>query len=142
MQEWDLNSVLDRLVAADSSWLTTVRPDGRPHSAPVWHVWNGGRFYVVTQPKAVKAANIRRNQAVVLSHPDPHAVIIVDGRAQFVEGLTRELQPLFQEKYAWDIAADKDYTAVIAIEPLKVLAWPEEGAGHRRRWQGSDLAGL
>src|SRR5690606_25787423 len=29
----------ERLVKSHDYWLTTVRPDGRPHVMPVWGVW-------------------------------------------------------------------------------------------------------
>ena len=29
----------ERLIASHAYWLSTVRPDGRPHAIPVWGVW-------------------------------------------------------------------------------------------------------
>ena len=43
-----LNSVLLARVA-------TVRPDGRPHVAPIWYLWEDGCFYFETSRSAVKA---------------------------------------------------------------------------------------
>lgn len=142
MKDLQLADVLARFAAADSSWLSTVRSDGRPHAAPVWHVWTAGRFFVVTKPAAVKVANIRHNPAVTLTHPDPHAVIIVDGYAAIVEAQQEGLRPFFQAKYDWDIVADEQYNTVIAIKPVKLLAWPEQGAAYRQRWRGAALDGL
>ena len=31
-------------------WLTTVRPDGRPHTVPVWFLWDGETFLIFSQP--------------------------------------------------------------------------------------------
>jgi hypothetical protein len=142
MTDNELFDIVQRFAAADCSWLTTVRPDGRPHSAPVWHVWAQGKAYVVTKQTAVKVANIRHQADVVLTHPDPHAVIIIDGEAQIVEGMVERLQPLFQAKYDWDIAADGDYDTIIAVAPNKLLAWGEEGAAYRKRWTGKQLRSI
>lgn len=139
MTNLDLPSIIKRFAGADCSWLSTVHPDGRPHSAPIWHVWTNSRIYIVTKPSAVKVNNIRHNPNVVLTHPDPHKAIIIDGEALIVQGLTELLRPLFKAKYDWDIATDGDYTAVVEVTPHKLLAWGEEGAGHRVRWAGEDL---
>ena len=47
--------------------LTTVRPGGGPHVAPVWFLWEAGRVYVIAGNTAVKVRNIRANPAVALS---------------------------------------------------------------------------
>ena len=142
MADLNLQTIIDRFATADCSWLSTVRPDGRPHAAPIWHIWTNARAYIVTKPTAVKVAGIRRNPAVVLTHPDPHCAIIIEGRAEIVHGMVGLLYPFFKAKYDWDITTDEAYTTVIEITPLKLLAWGEKGAGHRQRWTGDDLAAL
>ena len=142
MTNLDLQTVIQRFNEADCSWLGTVRPDFRPHSAPVWHVWTGSRAYIVTKSTAVKVNNIRHHASVVLTHPDPHKAIIIEGQAQIVQGKTNLLRPLFKAKYNWDIATDEAYNTIIEITPLKLLAWGEEGAGHRKRWTGEEILTL
>ncbi len=139
MTDLDLKPIIQRFATADCSWLTTIYPDSRPHSAPIWHVWTGGRIYIVTTPTAVKVRNIRHNSAVTITHPDPHSAIIIEGRAQFADHLAGQLRILFEAKYDWDIVADEDYRTIIEIIPEKILAWGEEGAGHRRRWRGEEV---
>ncbi len=134
-----LFNIVQRFANSDCSWLTTVRPDGRPHSTPVWHVWVEGKAYVVTKHTAVKVANIRHKVDVVLTHPDPHRAIIIDGRAQIVTNMADRLQPLFLAKYDWDIANDDGYNTIVAVTPTKLLAWGEEGAAYRKRWTGKQL---
>ena len=139
MTDLDLPSIIQRFATANCSWLSTVRPDGRPHSAPVWHIWTGSRAYLVTKSTAVKVNNIRHYTGVVLTHPDPHKAIIIEGQAHIVQGKTNLLRPLFKAKYDWDIATDEDYNTIIEITPQKLLAWGEEGAGHRKRWTGEEV---
>jgi general stress protein 26 len=135
-----LETVLDKFAKSECSWLVTVRPSGKPHSAPVWHVWHGGRIYVVAQETAVKTRNIQANPFVTITYPDPMDVIIIEGEARLVAGLTAVLQPHFQQKYEWDIASDEAYTAVIEITPTKLTAWGAAGAAVRQTWSGADLA--
>jgi general stress protein 26 len=139
MTNLDLQTVIQRFAEADCSWLSTVRPDSRPHSAPVWHIWTGSLAYIVTKPSAVKVNNIRHCADVVLTHPDPHKAIIIEGQARIVLDKTNLLRPLFEAKYDWDIVADEEYNTIIEITPQKLLAWGEEGAGHRKRWTGEEV---
>ncbi len=36
----------ERLRSNEMVWLTTVRPDGRPHSVPVWFLWDGATVLI------------------------------------------------------------------------------------------------
>jgi len=134
-----LRVLVERFANADCSWLSSVRPDGRVHSAPMWHVWHQGRVYVVASAKAVKTRNIAKNPSVVLTHPDPHDALIIEGWATTANALRTEVQPLFQAKYAWNIATDTTYDTVIEITPTKLIAWGQHGAG---RWSGTDVIGV
>jgi uncharacterized pyridoxamine 5'-phosphate oxidase family protein len=42
-------------------WLSTVRPDGRPHVTPLLGVWLHGGLYFCTGPAERKAKNLSRN---------------------------------------------------------------------------------
>lgn len=55
-----------RLAQAEIYWLATVRPDGRPHVAPLIAVHLGGAVYFCTGESERKAKNIALN---------PHCVI-------------------------------------------------------------------
>jgi hypothetical protein len=123
-----------RFSEAECSWLSSVRPSEKVHSAPVWHVWHEGRVYVVTQETAVKVRNIAQNPSVVITHPDPMEPIIIEGTAVLVVGMVEELRPSFQQKYEWDIATDDAYQAIIQITPTKIIAWQQGGKGSFR-WQ-------
>lgn len=55
------------LVDAELYWLTTVRPDGRPHVTPLIGVWNEGGLYFCTGPAERKAKNLSQNANCVLT---------------------------------------------------------------------------
>jgi general stress protein 26 len=55
------------LRTAELSWLTTVRPDGRPHVTPLITVWRDGALHFVTGVDERKARNLESNRNVVLT---------------------------------------------------------------------------
>jgi general stress protein 26 len=55
------------LERAEVYWLTTVRPDGRPHVTPLIAVWLGGALYFSTGPDERKAKNLAENSHCVVT---------------------------------------------------------------------------
>jgi general stress protein 26 len=58
---------LGDLSSAEIYWLTTVRPDGRPHVTPLIAVWLDGALYFCTGPDERKAKNLAQNSQCVLT---------------------------------------------------------------------------
>jgi PPOX class probable F420-dependent enzyme len=56
---------LERLQNDIIIWLSTVRPDGRPHLVPVWFLWDGQTILIFSKPDQ-KIRNLRQNPAVML----------------------------------------------------------------------------
>lgn len=57
----------ERLEKAEVYWLTTVRPDGRPHVTPLVSVWLESALYFCTGPSERKAKNLERNSHCVIT---------------------------------------------------------------------------
>jgi general stress protein 26 len=55
------------LADAELSWISTVRPDGRPHVTPLLTVWSDGALHFSTGPEERKARNLAENPHVVLT---------------------------------------------------------------------------
>ncbi|MFQ5614590.1 MAG: pyridoxamine 5'-phosphate oxidase family protein [Anaerolineae bacterium] len=94
---------MDSNPAALSSF---VRPDGRPHTTPVWFYWDGERVYFGSQDGRRKLRNPAANPYVTLALPDPHNVVIIEGEAEFAA--ETEIGPVmaaFGQKYAQAIQA-------------------------------------
>lgn len=66
-----------QLAAAAVFWLTTVRPDGRPHVTPLLSVWVDDALYFCTGPTERKADNLAQS---------PHCILMT-GCNRFDEGL-------------------------------------------------------
>jgi PPOX class probable F420-dependent enzyme len=62
--------------------LTTLRPDGSPHLAPIWYEYADGVFYFWTAANSVKVRNLRRQPRAVVcvaSHEEPYQYVIAEG---------------------------------------------------------------
>jgi len=55
------------LTDAELSWLTTVRPDGRPHVTPLLTVWLDGALHFCTGECERKSRNLAENPQVALT---------------------------------------------------------------------------
>jgi general stress protein 26 len=60
-------SAASALADAELSWITTVRPDGRPHVTPLITVSEGSTVYFCTGPEERKSRNLADNHHVVLT---------------------------------------------------------------------------
>jgi len=56
-----------RIDQAEVFWLSTVRPDGRPHVTPLLAVWHDDAMYFCTGPDERKAQNLRQNRHCILT---------------------------------------------------------------------------
>jgi len=118
-------SIEARLSREPTIWLATVRADGRPHVAPLWYIWLEGQLYIATGADTQKYVNLRGNQSVALSLPDPSNVIIIEGEAHAADRKTIDkLGEHFYHKYEWDFRYDEDAEwRLVEVTPLKILAW-------------------
>lgn len=73
------------LESAELYWLSTVRPDGRPHVTPLIGLWSNGALHFCTGPSERKARNLAGNPEVVLTTGtntlDEGFDVVVEGRA-------------------------------------------------------------
>ena len=50
---------------AELFWISTIRPEGRPHVTPLPAVWHDMALYLCTGPQEQKAVNLRANPGSV-----------------------------------------------------------------------------
>ncbi len=99
-----------RLRANLMAWLTTVRPDGRPDSVPVWFLLrDDDTILIYSQPAKTKLRNISSNPRVALAIDVTDLgrdVIRLDGTAEHAPGFPPADQvPEYVVKYAERIGA-------------------------------------
>jgi PPOX class probable F420-dependent enzyme len=100
-----------RLRANLMAWLTTVRPDGRPDSVPVWFLLRDDETILIySQPGKIKLRNIGGNPHVSLGLDVTDIgrdIIRVEGTAEHVPGFpTADQVPEYLVKYAERIGAN------------------------------------
>jgi general stress protein 26 len=104
--EWA--AVQDTLAAAPLSWLSTVRPDGRPHVTPLITVLLDGAVHFCTGGHERKALNLAGNPHCVLTTGsnalDEGLDLVLEGTAVRVtdEARLRRLAEAYEEKYGSD----------------------------------------
>lgn len=127
---------LERIEACRNFWVQSVRPDGRPHSMPVWGVWADGRFFFSTARTSRKAANLGVNPRCVVCTESGHEAVIVEGEASVVED-AETLRPVwaaYKAKYGWDLEGE----SMFAVSPRTAFAFiesEEQFATAATRWR-------
>jgi len=114
-------------------WLTSVRPDGRPHAVAVWFLWDGNSFLIFSRPKNQKLYNIQHNPNVLLIVDDSHNgsdPIVIEGKATLLApGEVDVTTAGFVEKYGEHIKRigytpeqmAATYSEGIRIVPTRIL---------------------
>jgi PPOX class probable F420-dependent enzyme len=122
-----------RLRSEPIIWLSSVRPDGRPHLVPVWFLWDGSSFLIFSQPNAQKVRNLRRSPQVMVAleaTDEGEDVAIFEGKATLLDDPTiTPLLPAYAEKYAALLQRIKSdpatmaasYTLAIRVIPTRLL---------------------
>jgi hypothetical protein len=68
----------ERLTRSRNYWICTSRPDGRPHSIPIWGFWLDGAFYFGTARSSRKSRNLAHNAAVSIHLESGDDVVILE----------------------------------------------------------------
>src|SRR5262245_26617137 len=97
----------ERLAQAEVCWLTTVRPDGRPHVTPLIAVWLDGALCFSTGETERKARNLVGNPHCVLTTGcnalNEGLDLVLEGDAARVrdEAQLQRLADSFAAEYNW-----------------------------------------
>ncbi len=124
-----------------SIWISTTRPDGRPHAVPVWYLWDGQHIYFATKRTSQKARNLARQPWTVAHAGDGDDVIILEGPSAVVTD-PKELERLntaYMEKYVdphsgaqATISNDGDNVYRVRVE--RVMVWEYGAVATRTDW--------
>ena len=60
-------------------FLTTTRPDGRPHVAGVGALWDNGKVYVVSGPGTRKSRNLAKNPSCIIAFSLTGIDLVIEG---------------------------------------------------------------
>ncbi len=131
-----------RLKKSHNYWITTVKPDGSPHTMVIWGVWQDGRFLFSTGSKSRKARNLADNPKCIVCTEHAHEAIVVEGVAEIADlEARRKLLPAYERKYEFDMSTMKDdilamKEPVFAIRPKVVFGlWEKHFQSKSTRWK-------
>ena len=103
-----------RVEEAELFWISTVRPDGRPHVTPLISVWLDGAAYFCTGPGEQKAKNLAQNPSCVLTtgcnRLKEGLDVVIEGRAERVsdDAKLRRIAGAYESKYGSEWHFDVD----------------------------------
>ena len=131
-----------RLKKSHNYWITTVKPDGSPHTMVVWGLWVDGRLLFSTGSKSRKARNLAHNPNCVVCTELANEAVIVEGIAEIADvAARRKMLPVYERKYKFDMGKMKDdilsmKEPIFAVRPrLAFGLWEKEFIGKSTRWK-------
>jgi len=117
-----------RLTRSHNYWVCSTRPDGRPHSAPVWGIWLERAFYFSTDPASRKGSNLKANPAVSVHVESGNEPVILEGNVELVP-LDKRIDAAYHRKYKIHLLEFPEPVALYSLKPRSVLAWREKDFG-------------
>ena len=130
------------LRASRSIWVSTTRPDGRPHAVPVWFIWDGHNLYFISARSLQKSKNLAEQPWIVVHLGDGDDVVILEGRTEIVtehEELER-VDAAYRAKYVdpgsgaqatiFELEAD-----LYRVNVNRIMAWEYGTVANRTDWK-------
>jgi hypothetical protein len=118
----------EHLRRARNYWVSSTRPDGRPHAMPLWGVWLDGAFYFGTDRRSRKARNLAANPALVVHLESGDDTVILEGRAELVSDATllSRIDGAYLAKYRLRLLGHPGELGVYRLRPQLAFAWREK----------------
>lgn len=134
-----------QLEAAEFFWLSTVRPDGRPHVTPLLAVWHDNALHFCTGEDERKRRNLTGNDRCILTtgcnRYGEGLDVIVEGRAERLtdDNALQGIADAYEAKYGADWRFDVRDGAFVSEghEAWVYLVTPETAFGYLRGDVGS-----
>ncbi len=119
----------ERLTAARNYWIATTRPDGQPHSRPIWGVWLDDALYFSTGSLA--AQNLAANPAITAHLESGSETVILEGTAETLTDRARlaEVVRAYNLKYHMNMDPDALPGPFYAVRPRVAFGWVSDDSG-------------
>jgi nitroimidazol reductase NimA-like FMN-containing flavoprotein (pyridoxamine 5'-phosphate oxidase superfamily) len=125
---------VDRLSRSHDYWVTSVWPDGRPHTMPVWGVWLDDALWFSSSLGSRKARNLAADPRCTVATDDAQEPVVVEGRASIVRDVTtiehflehflEHSNAKYETSYEIDFL-DPDTNATIRVTPARAIGLVE-----------------
>ena len=127
-----------RLTTSRNYWVTSLWPDGRPHSMPVWGIWDGAALWFSSGRRSRKARNLAADPRCVVTTEDANEPVVVEGRAEVThdrDAIAR-VADLMNAKYGGITAEFLESNATIGVLPRWAFAIAHNDfTGSPTRWR-------
>jgi hypothetical protein len=146
----DWSEGVKRIEEAQIFWVTTVRPDGRPHVTPLVSVWLDDAAFFCTGHDERKARNLAANPSCILTtgcnDSDGGLDIVIEGEARRItdDARLQRVADGYEAKYGdeWHFdVADGAFQGqgqteawVFELAPTKVLGFGKGEVFSQTRW--------
>jgi PPOX class probable F420-dependent enzyme len=116
-----------RLVAAHNYWLSTTRPDGRPHAMPIWALWLDETLLFSTSRRSRKGRNLSRRPHAVVHLESGDQTVILEGRVREVRDapVLRRYADAYHAKYRFRPDSGDPKHVTYALQARVGFAWRE-----------------
>jgi hypothetical protein len=147
------------LEAAKTYWVTTVRPDGRPHATTVAGVWLDGAFHFATGQSERKAKNLAAGNSHVLVTTGCNGWdgldIVLEGEAlrvtdtdrlvRFVDAITQKYDDFFRLRMVGGRlqggAGASDVPLAFEVRTTKAFGFAKGASFGQTRWRFDTSSG-
>lgn len=135
------NKIDNNLHAFRSIWVSTTRPDGRPHAVPVWYTWDGHSLYFISARHLQKSRNLSRQPWIVVHAGDGDDVIIIEGSVEIVTDRAelKRVDEAYRAKYV-DPGSGVQATIfepeadLYRVNIKRIMAWEYGTVANRTDW--------
>lgn len=116
-----------RLTGAHNYWISTTRPDGRPHAMPIWGLWLDEMFLFSTSRRSRKGRNLSRRPQAVVHLESGDETVILEGRVREVRGaaLLARYGDAYHAKYRFRPDPGDRKNVTYALKARVGFAWRE-----------------
>lgn len=113
----------ERIAGSRNYWVSTTRPDGRPHASAVWGVWFDDGLYFSTATNSRKMRNLALNPQCVITTERADESVIVEGNVEPAKdaGSLEVFKKAYDTKYAWDVEME----GILVLRPRVAFAFIE-----------------
>lgn len=116
-----------RLARAHNYWISTTRPDGRPHAMPIWGLWLDETFVFSTSRRSRKGRNVSRRPQAVVHLESGDQTVILEGRVREVRdaALLARYADAYHAKYRFRPDPGDGKNVTHALNARVGFAWRE-----------------
>jgi PPOX class probable F420-dependent enzyme len=130
----------ERLSRSRNYWVVSVWPDGRPHTMPVWGMWDDAVLWFSSSAQSRKTRNLAADTRCCVTTEDATDPVVIEGSARIVTepALLQRVIDLMNDKYGTEFGVDflnPDKNAAIQVRPHRVFGLRSgDFTGSPTRW--------